>query len=152
LTANRGAKRDGFPDDPGFLILLNAPDFEEGVRDLRSDLINAGWGTLKARLNSKHQAVCEINALGIGRRTITSDKKFSMLEGTTLEVGIMVEIRSQMRDLSILSKGNLQKILSDWGGVQVRHNGFRVHPYGNDDWLKIEKQVRRMNYFYLLKA
>ncbi len=75
-----------------------------------------------------------------------------MLEGTTLEVGIMVEIRSQMRDLSILSKGNLQKILSDWGGVQVRHNGFRVHPYGNDDWLKIEKQVRRMNYFYLLKA
>jgi len=139
LTANRGAKRDGFPDDPGFLILLNAPDFEEGVRDLRSDLINAGWGTLKARLNSKHQAVCEINALGIGRRTITSDKKFSMLEGTTLEVGIMVEIRSQMRDLSILSKGNLQKILSDWGGVQVRHNGFRVHPYGNDDWLKIDK-------------
>jgi signal transduction histidine kinase len=30
-------------------------------------------------------------------------------------------------------------ILSEWGGVQIRHRGFRVLPYGNDDWLKIDR-------------
>jgi signal transduction histidine kinase len=32
----------------------------------------------------------------------------------------------------------LQQILPDWGGVQVRFKGFRVFPYGDDDWLEID--------------
>ncbi len=43
-----------------------------------------------------------------------------------------------MRDTGILSKGTLKKILPDWGGVQVRCQGFRVYPYGDDDWLGID--------------
>ena len=30
------------------------------------------------------------------------------------------------------------QILDEWGGVQVRYNGFRVYPYGDDDWLGID--------------
>jgi len=139
LAANRGVKRDGYKEDPGFNVTLVAPDFEGGVRDLRDDFMNAGWGTLTAYINKKHQAVCELNALGIGRKTITSSQKFSELQDISLEVAIMVDHRDQMRDTSVLSQGTLQKILPDWGGVQVKYRNFRVYPYGDNDWLDIDK-------------
>lgn len=138
LAANTGARRPGFKDDPGFSVKLIAPDFEGGVRDIREDLINAGWGTLTAYLNKKHQAVCELNALGIGRKTITSKSTFPKLSDIHLKIGIMVDIKYQMRDTSVLSLGTLSHILPEWGGVQIRYKGFRVYPYGDDDWLEID--------------
>jgi len=138
LAANRGDYKQGFEPDPGFEILITAPDLDGGIRDLREDLINAGWGTLSAALNEKHQAVCELQAMGIGKRTITSKQTFPALKDIRLEVGLMVDDRDQMRDTSILSKATLRSILNEWGGVQIRHRGFRVSPYGDDDWLKID--------------
>lgn len=139
LTANRGTRREGFIEDPGFLVMLIAPNFEGGIRDIRDDLINAGWGTLTAYINNKNQAVCELNALGLGRRNIISSQTFPKLKDLHLEVGIMVDDRSQMRDVSVISKQALNVILSQWGGIQIRYRGFRVYPYGNDDWLEIDK-------------
>jgi signal transduction histidine kinase len=138
LTANRGAKREGFEEDPGFQVILVAPDFEGGVRDIREDLLNAGWGTITAYINNRHQAVCELNALGLGRRTITSSVTFPLLENIDLKVGIMHPERDQMRDVSVISKGTLTDILPEWGGVHVKYRGFRVFPYGDDDWLQID--------------
>lgn len=138
LAANRGAKREGYPDDPGFTIMVEAPDFEGGIKDIREDMLNAGWGTLTAHINSKKQAVCKLDALGLGRRTLISNKKFEHLDDLKLELGIMIDNSSQLRDKSVLSLGALQKILPEWGGVQVRFRGFRVPPYGDDDWLDID--------------
>lgn len=138
LSANTGIKRPGFIDDPGFTVRIVAPEFEGGVRDLREDFLNAGWGTLTATINKKHQAVCTLEAMGIGHRTITSTTTFPHLTDVSLKLGIMVDDRSQMRDLTTLSMGNLQQILPSWGGVQVRYRSFRVFPYGDDDWLDID--------------
>ena len=139
LAANRGDSKEGFKPDPGFNIMITSPHFEGGIRDIRDDLIKAGWGTLYATLNENHQAECTLDAKGIGNRKITSKQVFPELKDVKLNIGIMVDDRDQMRDTSILSKGSLQTILSSWGGVQVRHRGFRVFPYGNDDWLKINR-------------
>lgn len=139
LVANRGTRREGFKEDAGFSITLEAPQFEGEVRDLRNDLINAGWGTIKAYLNKKGQAVCELDALGVGRRTITSAQTFSKLGDVSLKVGILHEVREDMRDPSVLSLGTLRQILPEWGGVQIKYKGFRVYPYGDDDWLDIDK-------------
>ncbi|WP_421945035.1 ATP-binding protein [Pedobacter sp.] len=139
LSANRGVQRANFPYDPGFNIKITAPDFEGGIRDIREDIINSGWGTLTAHINSKHQAVCVLEAMGIGRKTITSTSIFPHLKDVRLELGIMVSDRSQMRNVSSLSLGTLQNILPEWGGVQVRYKSFRVFPYGDDDWLEIDK-------------
>lgn len=138
LAANRGARRTGFEEDPGFNIALDAPGFEGDIRDLRTDLIKAGWGTLKAYINKGHKAVCELDALGIGKKNIISEGKFPKLSDIRLEIGVMVLNREQMRDTSIVSMGNLQDILPEWGGVQIRCKGFRVYPYGDDDWLNID--------------
>lgn len=138
LASNRGMKRDGCKEDPGFNIIIEAPKFEGGIRDIREDLINAGWGTINAHINKNNQAVCELNALEIGRKAITSKITFSNLKGVKLNLGVLVDIKGQMRDTSILSLGTLKQILPDWGGVQVKYKGFRVYPYGDDDWLEID--------------
>lgn len=139
LVANRGAHRDGYKKDPGFNILIDVMDFEGVITDLREDFINAGWGTVTAHINSKHQGVYELNALGIRKRTLTSDRKFPHLSDVKLKIGIFVQDRNQMRDTSVISKTSLSEILSEWGGVQVKLKNFRVFPYGDDDWLKIDE-------------
>lgn len=139
LSANRGASRDGFLQDPGFIIKITAPDFEGGVRDLRADFLNAGWATLTAYINEDHRAVCTLDAKELGRKTITSTLLFPNLNDVSLELGIMVGDRTQMRDTSTISMSNMLQILPDWGGVQVRYRNFRVFPYGDDDWLNIDK-------------
>ena len=128
LSANRGTKRKNYDADKGFTILITAPEFEGGVRDLRTDFLNSGWGTLTAHIDNNHRAVCTLDALGIGRKTITSNMKFLHLQDIQLEIGIMVRERSAMRDKSAASLANLEAILPEWGGVQVNYRNFRVFP------------------------
>lgn len=139
LAANRGTRRKGYIEDPGFNVKIIAPDFEENVQDMRASLIKAGWGTLTAHLNNSRQAECTLDALGIGHRTIKSSRRFKYLQDVSLELAIMVDVRDQIRNTDILSKTSLEKILEEWGGVQVRYKGVRVYPYGDDDWLNIDK-------------
>jgi signal transduction histidine kinase len=140
LAANNGTRRSGFKIDPGFKITLHAPQFKGGeVEDLREEMINAGWGTVTAEIDAKGYAICKLEALGIGKKMFSSPEKFPHLKGVTLKVGIIVEDKEQMRNPKVLSKGTVGEILNEWGGVQVRYNGFRVYPYGaDDDWLNID--------------
>jgi len=141
LTANRGTKREGFKEDPGFNIKIIATGFESGaIIDLRAKLMKAGWGILKANINNKKQAYCELSAMRIGDREITSSMTFALLQDVTLELAIMVDARDQIRDSKVLSLGTMQEILGKWGGVQVRYKGVRVYPYGDDDWLELDKE------------
>lgn len=140
LAANRGRKRKGFQEDPGFNVRIIAPDFESGeIIDVRTKLMKAGWGTLKAKIDNQGRAFCEIEAMVIGKRQITFSKPYIHLRDISLELAIMVDDRTQIRDTNILSLGTLQKILDTWGGVQVRYKGIRVYPYGDDDWLNIDR-------------
>jgi signal transduction histidine kinase len=147
LSANRGTRKKGFAEDPGFNVRLQAPQFDGKIKDIREDLINAGWGTLTAKIDDRHFAVCELEAKGIGKRTITSKTPFSHLTDVRLRIGVMVDDRLQMRNTKILNLGTLQKILPEWGGVQVLYRNFRVYPYGDDDWLEIDhdRGLRRGN-------
>lgn len=141
LVANRGIKRKGFAEDPGFRIKLKAPQYEsDEIIDLRDKLIDAGWGTIRAEVKEDGYAVFKLDAISIGKKEIVSSMKFSSLAGVKLKIGIMVDSREQMRDTNIISKTTLYDILQDWGGVQVKYNGFRVYPYGDDDWLDIDKE------------
>jgi len=138
LVANRGQKRPGYKEDPGFNIYLDVPRYEVETKDLREELISAGWGTINAHVDEGNRAVCRLNAMGIGTKTIRSERRFPHLKGVKLAIGIIVDLKEQMRDISVLSKGTLRQILPKWGGVQIRYKGFRVYPYGDDDWLNID--------------
>ncbi|MDY6989287.1 MAG: HAMP domain-containing sensor histidine kinase [Thermodesulfobacteriota bacterium] len=138
LVANRGAKRKGFKEDPGFDITLEAPDFTEKPRDLREDLVNAGWGTIDAHVLRNGMAKCTLKAIDLGSRRATGLKVYKHLSGVRLKIGILAADPNQIRDKSVLSKGTMSEILKEWGGVQVKRNGVRIFPYGDDDWLNVD--------------
>jgi signal transduction histidine kinase len=141
LAANRGTKRSGFEEDPGFNIVLEAPGFNEEITNLRERLVSAGWGDLKVKVSKSGEATCKLTALTIGEKTITHPQTFPSLASVSANIGIMSSERAEMRDREMISKGSLRDVLDDWGGVYVRYKGFRVYPYGEpgNDWLNIDR-------------
>jgi len=147
LVSNRGVKRRGFEEDPGFNIKLAAPDFEDEIfRNTRDQLMQAGWGTLRIAVEEDGTLKCSLKAKKIGTRSYTHKEAYPELAGTTAEIAILpLYEKGQLRDTRVLSLGNLQKILPEWGGVFVRQCGFRVYPFGRpgDDWLQIDRDRAR---------
>ncbi len=146
LIANRGARRRGFKEDPGFNIRLTAPDFEEEeITNPREQLMNAGWGRLAIEVQSEGKVVCQLEAKKLGKKQITHKDLFPGLAGTTASIAIVPDDRSQFRNTSVLTLKNLREILSEWGGVYVRHKGARVYPFGEkgNDWLNIDRDRAR---------
>ena len=160
LAANRGTKRHGFEADPGFRVILNAPGLEYGSAlaglvndddfglavDVRERLMNAGWALLKAHVGKDGRIECELDAASpVGKREYTSKLKFSTLRDVSLKLAVFVEEPGWNRDEKLVPTGKLNAILNDWGGVQIRHHGTRMFPYGDpgDDWLEIERDRGR---------
>lgn len=139
LVANRGLKRSGYKEDPGFNIVLEAPGTSANTPNLREETINAGWGTLIAKVNTDGRAEYFLDALEIGKKHIISKETYPRLSGISLRIGILSYIKEQNRNSKLLSNYSLKTILNEWGGVQIRYNGFRVYPYGDDDWLDIDR-------------
>lgn len=141
LTANRGRKRGRFDEDPGFNLSLEAPDFNEKISNLRERLLSAGWGDLKLRVNNEGELACVLDAVKVGKKTITYTKRLPDLASVSAKIGIMSTDRDEMRNREVISKGSLSEILDEWGGVYVRYKGFRVYPYGEpgNDWLNIDR-------------
>lgn len=144
LVANQGSRRDGFKDDPGFSVSLMVDGKSQDVEDLRDELIDAGWGTLTARVDEKGKAVYTLNAKGL-KKTHKSEAIYKQICGAFLRIGIIPLQKAQFRKPSILSLEKARDIYENWSGVQVKHNGFRVFPYGsvNDDWLFIDRDRAR---------
>ena len=146
LVANRGLKRRGFEEDPGFDITLLTAEFEEEViTNPREQLMEAGWGTLKFEVEKGGTLKCFLRAKKIGERNYTLPKSYPELVGTTAKIAILVDKREHLRNTRVLSLGTLEKILPEWGGVFVKQHGFRVYPFGSpgDDWLHIDRDRGR---------
>jgi hypothetical protein len=131
LTANRGKKRLHFEEDPGFNVTLEAPGFNEEIKDLRESLLKAGWGDLYLQVKAGGIVTYTLKAMKIGERTITHPQKFPSLMSVSAKIGIMpTYTREDMRKTDVISKTSLQEIVDNWGGVYIRYKGFRVYPYG----------------------
>ncbi len=148
LASNRGTKRPGFEEDPGFNIRLNAPGLSGSPIDLREEVILAAWGELTATVDSDGRAVCTLNAKGLGgTKRLTSKQRFTRIAGARLHIGILPSRKDEARKPELLAQYVISDLVEQWGGVQVRFNGFRMYPYGDprDDWLGIDAdRGRRM--------
>jgi signal transduction histidine kinase len=141
LAANRGAKRRGFIEDPGFNIALDAPGFGETISNLRDSLLSAGWGDLTVEVARDGTATCKLDALKVGTKTVKYPTKVPNLVGVSARIAIMPGQWVEMRNRGVLSQGSRRDILEQWGGVYIRYKGFRVYPYGDpgNDWLNIDR-------------
>jgi signal transduction histidine kinase len=145
MAGNAGAMREGYEEDPGFSVVLRAAEsthVDEPEKDLREQVIDASWGTLDAHVAPDGRAHFSLTAAGLGgRRTFTTEAAFGVIAGARLRIGILPATKTDgVRDPSLLANYVLAKLVEEWGGVQIRFNGFRMYPYGNqgDDWLHID--------------
>ncbi|MGH9960903.1 MAG: sensor histidine kinase, partial [Pyrinomonadaceae bacterium] len=121
---------------------MEAPGFNEEIKDLRQSLLKAGWGDLDLQVKAGGIVTCTLNAMNIREKTITYPQKFPALASVSAKIGIMPTYsRDEMRKTDVISKTSLQEIVDDWGGVYIRYKGFRVYPYGEpgNDWLNIDR-------------
>ncbi|MDD5208955.1 MAG: ATP-binding protein [Elusimicrobiales bacterium] len=139
LSANRGALRVGYSPDPGFNIKITADGESIETKDLREEIIESGWGTISGHVDSTGKAIYELDALRVGHKKTEGDRKFPELKGISFKVGIIPHVKEQLRNPKILSKKITNELLDEWSGIQIRLHGFRVFPYGEDDWLNIER-------------
>ena len=142
LVANRGVSRAGYENDPGFNMFFLFPgEKEKRFTNLRELLIDGGWGTVNAFVDSKGQAHFDLDAMNGICEHMDSIKSFKHLSGVRLKIGVFPEKAEQIRNRKILTMGVLRNLLEEWGGVYVRYNGVRIEPYGSgaDDWLDIDK-------------
>ena len=142
LVTNRGVQREGFERDPGFNLSFDFPNGDnKGYVNLREEILDAGWGTVTAKVDPAGVANFTLEAMGFKTVHFSPKHRYDELKGVQLKIGILVYDKTQMRNPRILSLGALRDVLDEWGGVFVRHNGIRVSPYGEkgDDWLSIDK-------------
>ena len=142
MAGNTGTQRAGYEDDPGFAVNLTAPGSTEASTDLREQIIDGSWGTLEAEVQDDGRASFTLHAFGMGgKRTFLTSARFKPIAGAKLRLGILPATKSDgVRDPSLLANYVLTTLVEEWGGVQIRYNGFRMYPYGNpgDDWLEID--------------
>ena len=146
LASNRGATREGYEEDPGFNVILNAPGLSDQQIDLRGAVIDASWGTLSAKVDSDGRAVCALNAKGLGgTKKFISKQRFPHIVGASLRIGVIPTQKAEARKPELLANYVLSDLVDQWGGIHVRFNGFRVFPYGDprDDWLRIDSDRGR---------
>jgi len=142
MASNTGMQRPGYEEDPGFAVEFTDPESGGKEVDIRTQVIEAAWGTLDARVGPDGRATFSLNAFGMGgKRKFVTSPDFKPIAGAKLHVGILPAHKNEgLRDPALLANYVLKQIVEDWGGVQVRFNGFRMYPYGNpgDDWLRID--------------
>lgn len=142
LTANRETKRVGYEPDPGFNIKITDTNGSSvATQDLREEIVESGWATLHGHVDKNGSAIYQLDAYKLGKKKITAERRFPELSGVSFKVGIIPDEmkKTHLRNPKILSKYNMREILREWGGIQIRLNGFRVFPYGDVDWLNIER-------------
>lgn len=142
LATNRGGKKTGYQEDPGFNIKLGIEGVSDGlIEDIRESVINASWGTLEAEVDSNGVAHCSLVGKGLqGTKKSASPPLFDQIKGAKLRIGILPLEKSESRNEKLLARFVLDTVTEEWGGVHVRYNTFRMMPYGDpgDDWLKID--------------
>lgn len=143
MAGNSGTARPSCEEDPGFLIKLSVPGEEDTEQeDLRERVINASWGTVEAEVRTDGCAAFTLHASGVGgKKTYITAPRFKPIFGARVRLGILPATKSDgVRDPSLLANYVLTQLVEEWGGVQIRYNGFRMYPYGNpgNDWLNID--------------
>lgn len=145
LSVAQPRRREGFEEDPGFDILLDAPEFEQGEGSLLDQVYDAGWCELQGEFTDNGDLHLTIEAKKIGKRTHILKKEYHGLEGTNFKMAFIPREKKHFRDRNTLSLQRAKEIMDDYGGVRVYQDGFRVYPYGgpSNDWLGLDRYVTR---------
>lgn len=143
LTVAKGIRRAGYDEDPGFDIIFDAPEFDKEKGPVAEEVMDAGWGRLKGTLNQQGVAIFDLQALRLGKLHYELPSSFNTITGASFDIAMIWKRKDHCRKSKILTLGIVDELMSEWSGVRVYLDGFRVYPYGDpgNDWLDIDKEV-----------
>lgn len=142
--------RQDFEPDPGFSIVLEAPEFPEYEGELREHFLEAAWGILSGEVDENGKAHYHFQISKTAERIDYTEggPSFRSLSGANFRIYYFVYKGSYFRDFDFGSRDAI-RYGREHGGVRIYLDGFRVYGYAEkgDDWLGLNQlraeRVRR---------
>ena len=135
--------------DPGFAILIIAPEFPKFEGTIGEPFMEAAWGVLTGRVTEEGEPDYELHIRDSGNSLHhrPRGRLFQHLDGVAFKTRMMVYQGSRFRG-SGYKLSEARQLGRERGGVKVYLDGFRVFSYGSagDDWLDLDRdRARRLS-------
>ncbi len=140
---------EGIPaSDPGFRVLLIAPDFPRFEGEVTEQFLSAAWGQLTADVAPDGRPSYSLRV-----RTQSEPISFSPPETVFPDLAgarlyVYYHLYKGTDDTGIDTR-SAQRVGRRFGGVAIYQDGFRVFPYGEPsfDWLSLDRdRARRITF------
>jgi signal transduction histidine kinase len=136
--------------DPGFSIVLEAPEFPEHEGELREHFLEAAWGVLTGEVDENGNTHYHVEMLRTGKSAdyVEEMTDFRSLAGAGFRIYYFVYRGAYFQDFDFGYRDAI-KHGREHGGVRIYLDGFRVYGYAEkgDDWLGLNQlraeRVRR---------
>jgi signal transduction histidine kinase len=146
-TPDEKSKRVG---DPGFQIVIQAPEFPEFEGPIAEQFLKYSWGRLIGKILPDGRATYQLLIRKTSKQQqYTSEPKFSEVGEASFKVDFFVYRKEYFAGLPI-SLAEAREIGRGKGGVAIYLDRFRVFPYGDatEDWLNLDHdRARRITAF-----
>lgn len=136
--------------DPGFQIIIQAPEFPEFEGAIAEQFLRYSWARLVGRIAPDGAPTYDLHIRKLNKRMrFRPEREFSGLGEAFFRVDLFVYRKDYFENLPI-SLADARKIGRERGGVRIFVDRFRVFPYGEptDDWLNLDAdKARRVTAF-----
>ncbi|HUX90433.1 MAG TPA: sensor histidine kinase [Gallionellaceae bacterium] len=140
-------KTEGKELDPGFSVVINGKSSSEIQAEFSLDktFLDQRLARISGYIDKDDRAhiLLESKKLGFSDK-ITLDRKFELVGETSFEADYFIYLPEFIEGFSTRTATDVG---SEYGGIRVYRDGFRVLPYGEprDDWLKLAYDTGRRN-------
>jgi signal transduction histidine kinase len=131
--------------DPGFQVIIQAPEFPEFEGPMAKQFLRYSWATLVGRISSDGSPTFDLHIRKLKKRLrFRPDRKFSEIGEAFFRVYLFVYRKDYFENIPI-SLADARKMGRERGGVRIFLDKFRVFPYGEstDDWLNLDADKSR---------
>lgn len=134
-------------DDPGFRVAINDTSRTEKAElfSIEKSFLSHALASITAEIDDHGKATVRLRSEKLDIDEVeASDRAFQLTGPVTLETRYFIFLSSL---LSGISQAQASAMGSEFGGIRVYRNGFRVLPYGqsSDDWLDLAFDTGRRN-------
>jgi len=145
LAISTPMRREGFKEDPGFEVFVDATEFESSDYKLSDKIMDATWGRVKGSIAEDGTVQLNFDGKLIGKRKHELHEKFPILKHASFDISCLPEMKEYQRNPQLMTVAQMRDIRESHNGVKVYSEGFRVYPYGQpgDDWLGLNRDVGR---------
>lgn len=141
------AEKEEKREDPGFQIIVHAPEFPEFQGSVSEQFLKYSWCRLIGRISPDGKPRYQLRVRRLQKDLqYTPTRTFAEVGGVYFRIDFFVYRREYFAGLPI-SLNDARNILRERGGVRIFFDKFRVFAYGmerSEDWLSLDLDRARV--------